>query len=207
LFADQGHRPELRLEQVDATAIVAVAFCLGVGLWLIFFGVVVYHGWVFGSHPWTVQTRRRVFWHGIRAGMPGAWLVPGAIPMGLGSIAWGVSAWLITADRKDSAAIPLALLGFPLIFIPIFLSWRRVGWFLAAWHRTEVERELAGLEPLMPPPGEGPRMTMTRREMLFGLALAAACLVVWWVTEWVAFFIGTLNVLGLIGAMRLIDRR
>ena len=132
------------------------AFCLGIGLWLIFFGVVVYHGWLIGNHPWAVRTRRRVFWHGIRAAMPYVWLLPGAIPMGLGMIAWGASAWLITANPGDGLAISLTLLGFPLIFVPMFLSWRRVRWFLAPWHRTEVEREAAGLEPVMPLPAEGP---------------------------------------------------
>jgi len=192
---------------VDPTEVFAVAFFLGVGLWLIFFGLVVYQGWLIGSHPWAVRTRRRVFWHGIRAGMPYAWLLPGAIPMGLGSIAWGVSAWLITANPGDGAAIPLALLGFPLIFIPVLLSWRRVRWFLAPWHRTEVEREAAGFEPLLPVPAEGPQMTITWRQVLFGLVLAAACLVVWGVAESVPFLIGALNVLGLMGAIRLIDRR
>jgi len=192
---------------VEPTEVIAVAFFLGVGLWLILFGLVVYYGWLIGSHPWAVRTRRRVFWHGIRAGMPYAWLLPGAIPMGLGSIAWGVSAWLITANPGDGTAIPLALLGFPLIFIPVLLSWRRVRWFLAPWHRTEVEREAAGLEPLLPVPAEGPQMTITWRQVLFGLVLAAACLVVWWVAESVPFLIGALNVLGLMGAIRLIDRR
>ena len=180
---------------------------MGIGTWLTFFGVVVYHGWVFGSHPWSVRTRRRFFWHGMRSGMPYAWAVPGAVPMGLGCIAWGVGAWLIIANPEDGLGIALALLGFPLIFVPMFLSWRRVGWFLAPWHRTEVERERAGLEPLIPPPAEGPQMTITPRAMLFGLALVAACLVLWWVTEAVPFLIGALNLLGLMGAMRLVDRR
>jgi hypothetical protein len=127
--------------------------------------------------------------------------------MGLGLIAWGVSAWLMTANPGDSAAIALALLGFPLIFIPMLLSWLRARWFLAPWHRTEVEREAAGLEPLLPVPGEGRQMTITRRELSFGLVLAAACLVVWWVAEPVPFLIGAFSVLGLMGAMRLIDRR
>ena len=72
--------------------------------------------------------------------------------MGLGLIAWGASAWLITANPGGGPAISLALLGFPLIFIPMILSCRRVRWFLAPWHRTEVEREAAGLEPLVPLP-------------------------------------------------------
>jgi hypothetical protein len=192
---------------MDPTKVVAVAFFLSVGLWLIFFGVVVYHGWLMGSHPWAVRTRRRVFWHGIRAGMPYAWLLPGAIPMGLGLIAWGMSAWLIITNPGDGAAILLAVLGFPLVFFPVFLSWRLVRWFLAPWHRTEVERKAAGLEPLLPVPAEGPHMAITWREMLFGLMLAGACLVVWWVAESVPFLIGALNVLGLMGAMRLTERR
>ena len=56
--------------------------------------------------------------------------------MGLGLIAWGASLWLITANPGDGLAISLALLGFPLIFIPMLLSWRRVRRFLAPWHRT-----------------------------------------------------------------------
>jgi len=192
---------------VDPILVFAVAFFMGIGGWLTFFGVVVYHGWVFGSHRWVVRMRRRFFWHGMRSGMPYAWLAPGMIPMGLGSIAWGVGAWLITANPDDGVGIALAALGFPLIFVPVFLSWRRVGWFLAPWHRTEVERERAGLEPLVPQPPEGPQMTITLRDMLFGLALVAACLVLWWVTEVVAFLIGALNTLGLLGAMRLVDSR
>jgi len=187
--------------------VIVVAFFLGLGLWLIVFGGVVYNGWLIGNHPWADRSRRRLFWHGIRAGMPYAWLIPGAIPIGLGSIAWGVSAWLITTNPDDGVAIPLALLGFPLIFIPVLLCWRRVRWFLAPWHRTEVEREAAGLEPLLPPPAEGPQMTITSREMWFGLVLVAACLVIWWVAEAVPFLIGGLSVLGFMGAMRLIDGR
>jgi hypothetical protein len=191
---------------VDPTLVIVVAFCLGVGLWLIFFGVVVYHGWLMGSHPWAVRTRRRLFWHGIGAGMPYAWLLPGAIPMGLGLVAWGVSAWLMSANPGDGVATALALLGFPLIFIPMLLSWLRARWFLAPWHRSEVEREAAGFEPLLPVPAEGRQMTITRRELSFGLVLAIACLVVWWVAESVPFLIGALSVLGLMGTMRLIDR-
>jgi hypothetical protein len=192
---------------VEPTAVIALAFCLGIGLWLIYFGVVVYHGWLFGNHPWAIQTRRRVFWHGIRAGMPYAWLLPGVIPMGVGFMAWGASAWLITANPGDGLPIMLGLLGLPLIFIPVLLSWWRVRWFLAPWHRTEVERQAAGLEPLLPMPAEGPQMTITLRELSVGLVLAGACLVVWWVAESVPFLIGALNVLGLMGAMRLLDRR
>ena len=50
-------------------------------------------------------------------------------------------------------------------------------------------------------------MTLTRRELSFGLVLAGACLVVWWVAESVPFLIGAMTVLGLMSAMRLIDRR
>jgi hypothetical protein len=192
---------------VNPTAVLATAFFAGIGAWLTFIGVVVYHGWLFGSHPWAVRTRRRFFWHGMRSGMPYAWLIPGAVPMGLGCIAWGVGAWLIMANPDDGVGIALGLLGFPLIFVPVFLSWRQVGWFLAPWHRTEVERERAGLDPLMRVPAEGPQMTITPRAMLFGHALVAACLLLWWVTEAVAFLIGALNLLGLMGAMRLADRR
>ncbi len=191
---------------MDPSVVLTLVFCLGVGLWLIFFGVVVYHGWLIGNHPWAVRTRRRVFWHGMRAGMPYASLLPGAVPMGLGLIAWGVGAWLMTSGFAGSAGFAL-LIGFPLIFIPVLLSWRRVRWFLAPWHRTEVDREAAGLEPLLLEPDEGPQMTVTSREMVFGFVLAAACLVVWWVAESVPFLIGALIVLGLMSVMRLSNRR
>ena len=191
---------------MDLSAILVLAFCLALGGWLILFGVVVYHGWILGSLPWAVRTRRRVFWHGIRAGMSYAWALPAAIPMGLGLIAWGTGAWILATGASQSVAVVLVLIGFPLIFVPAFLAWRRVEWFLAPWHRLEVERERAGLDPLMPMPEEGAQMTMTPRETAIGLVLAAAGVVLWWVTEAPAFVIGSFSVLGLMGAMRLVDR-
>jgi hypothetical protein len=196
---------------MDASTTFAVGYFLVLGVWLVIVGVVVYHGWVFGSHPWVVRTRRRIFWHAIRSGMPYAWSIPAALPMGLGSIAWGVSTPLIIAQPDNGAAILLALLGFPLIFIPLILAKRRVRWFLAPWHRIEVEREEAGLEPLMQVPAEGPQMTITRRDMFVGLGLAVACVIAWWTTGSTAFLVGASTVLAFMGAMRLIgghrDRR
>ena len=188
-------------------ATFAVAFSVILGLWLIAFAAVVYHGWLFAAHPWAVRTRRRLFWHGFRAGMPYAWAVPAAVPGGLGIICWGVAAGLLANDPSNRFAVWLAMLGFPLIFIPMFLAWQRVRWFLAPWHRTEVEREAAGLEPLIAMPTDGPQMTMTPREQLFGLGLAAACLVAWWVLESPPFLIGALTVLGLMAAMRVVSGR
>jgi hypothetical protein len=144
---------------------------------------VVYRGWVLGNMPWAVRTRRRLYWQGMRAGMPYAWVIPGSIPAGIGLIAWAVSAHLLGADPGNRNAVLLAFAGFPLIFVPILLSWRQVDWFLAPWHRTEIGREEAGLQPLLPPPAEGAEMRITRREMLIGLALATACLVLTWATQ------------------------
>ncbi len=47
---------------------------------------------------------------------------------------------------------------------------------------------------------DGPQMTMTPREQLFGLGLAAACLVARWVLESLPFLIGGFDVLGLMAA-------
>jgi len=192
---------------MDVSGTFAVVFLVVIGLWLVAVGAVVYRGWLFATHPWVLRTRSRLFWHGIRAGMPYAWSIPATVPAGLGSIAWGLAAGLQAADPQNPYWIWLALLGFPLIFVPMFLVWRRVRWFLAPWHRVEVEREAAGLEPLIPMPADGPEMTMTPREQLFGLGLAAACLVAWWVLESLPFLIGAFNVLGLMAAMRLISGR
>lgn len=47
---------------------------------------------------------------------------------------------------------------------------------------------------------DGPQMTMTPREQLFGPGLAAACLVARWVLESLPFLIGGFDVLGLMAA-------
>jgi hypothetical protein len=182
---------------------LALAFGIILGLWLIPSGALVYHGWLFANHPRVVQTRGRLYWRGMRAGMPYAWTIPAAVPAGLGLIAWCVAAAILTAEPENAYGIWLGLVGFPLIFLPLFLAWRRTRWFLAPWHRAEIEREAAGLEPLIPPPADGPHKTMTRRELLLGLGLAAACFVAWWAWSSLPFLIAGLNVLALMAAMRL----
>jgi len=184
-----------------------VGFFAILGLWLIAFGATVYHGWVLGDRPWVVRARRRFFWHGMRAGMPYAWLVPGAVPVGLGAIAWAAAAGLVSSDAENAYGLWLGLLGFPLIFIPMFLAWRRLRWFLAPWHRSEVEREAAGLPPAMPVPESGPQMTITPRQHLFGLGLAAACVAGWWFSGLLAFLTGAFYIVALLAAMRVVERR
>jgi hypothetical protein len=78
---------------------------------------------------------------------------------------------------------------------------------MARWHRTELERERAGQEPLIPPPDAGRTMTMTRREQVIGYLLVGLLVVAWWIGLLpAAVLIGTAAVLGILAVAEVRQR-
>jgi len=179
--------------------IFAVAFMVLLGGWLVAFGATVYHGWLFASLPWVTQTRRRLYWWFMAPRASMAWALPGAFPFGLSVLALALGTWLITQDSKDPLGIAAAAGGFVGMWTSILLAWLRPSWFLARWHRAELERERAGQDPLIPPPDAGRTMTMTRREQVIGYLLVGLLVVAWWIGLLPpAVLIGAATVLGIL---------
>ena len=150
------------------------------GVLLATWSAVVYRGWLFRSSTWAVATRRRVYWHQMRPGISGSWLQPAFVPFALSFALLGVCGFLIGADKESRIGAFIGLLGLLGMLVSALLAWRRPAWILAPWHRTEIDREQAGLEPLMPPPPEGRSFTMTRRDRRIGFVFVAVALIVSW---------------------------
>lgn len=187
---------------VDPALPFAIGFCLLMGLGLMLHGLIVYHGWLLGSHPRVVQLRRRLYWHAIRAGWPFAWAMPGNLWYGVSMLLLGLGAWRLAIEQEDGLAAALALVGLVGMFVVLGLAWLRPPWFLAPWHRAGLKRERAGLPPAIPPPREGPTMTMTRRERTFGLVLAGLLILAWWAFSLSGvILIGVAAILGILGVV------
>jgi hypothetical protein len=183
--------------------LTVVAAMTGAGLALVAHGITVYHGWLFDSHPWVVRVRRRTYWHFMRTGVPSAWGIPGTLSLGISLLSLSLGTWLLSSDQSDGIGLAAALIGLLGMFASFVLAWLRPRWFLAGWHRMEVERERAGLEPLLPPPSDGPTMSMTRREYTTGLALVGMLFIVWWVFALPpAVLISAATLLGILGIAR-----
>ena len=86
----------------------------------------------------------------MRPGISGSWLQPAFVPLFLSLALLGVCGFFIGADEDSRIGAWLGLLGLLGMLVSALLAWRRPAWFLAPWHRTEIEREKAGLEPAMP---------------------------------------------------------
>ena len=180
-----------------------MAAVTGAGLAFVAHAITVYHGWLFDSNPWVVDVRRRTYWHYMRTGVPSAWAIPGALPLGISLLSLGIGAWLLSSDRSDAIGLAAALIGLLGMLASFVLAWLRPPWFLARWHRIEVERERSGLEPLIPPPSDGPTMSMTRREYITGLALIGILIIVWWVFDLSpAVLVSAATLLGILGIAR-----
>lgn len=191
---------------MDFRLVVAVVFCLVVGTGMLLHGLVVYRGWVIGSHPRVVELRRRLYWHAMRTRWPFHWVLPGGVWLGLSTMALGVAVWRsATIGEDDAVGALLALGGFLGMWISIGLAWLRPSWFLAGWHRHELERERDGLPPALPSPESGPVMTMTRTERRIGFALIALVVAVWWLFSLPAAVLIPIG--GLLGMMALIPAR
>ena len=150
------------------------------GVLLALWSGVVYRGWLFGSSTWAVATRRRLYWYQMRPGISGSWLQPGLVPFALSFALLGVCGFFIGADEESRFGAFVGVLGMLGMLVSALLAWRRPSWLLAPWHRTEIERERAGLEPLIAPPPEGRSFTMTRRDRRFGFVFVAIALIVSW---------------------------
>jgi hypothetical protein len=170
-------------------------------------GAAVYRGWLFASSSWAEATRRRVYWHQMRPGISGSWLQPGVVPFALSFALLGVCGFLIGADEESRIGAFVGLLGLLGMLVSALLAWRRPSWFLAPWHRTEIEREQAGLEPLMPPPPEGRSFTMTRRDRRIGFVFVALALIVsWFLGVLPGALIGAAPLLSLLAVAEIRDR-
>ena len=171
-------------------------------------GLVVYRGWVIGAHPWVVELRRRLYWHAVRTQWPFHWMLPGGVWFGLSLSLLGTGLWRVTAaGEDDTAGMLLVLGGFFGTCIAIGLSWLRPPWFLASWHRRELERERAGLPPLLPAPARGPVMTMTSTERRIGFAMVGLLVAAWWLLSLPArVLIGISGLLGVIALSPVRDK-
>jgi hypothetical protein len=186
---------------VVSVGVVAVSVVLAI------WSAVVYRGWFFGSHPWAEMTRRRLYWHYMRAGISLAWLQPAVVPYALSFALLGVGAFFIAADEESRIGAWLGALALLGMLVSALLAWRRPSWFLAEWHRAENERERAGLTPLLPPPPDGPSFTMTRRERRIGFLFVAIGLIVSWILGLSpAVLIGLAPVLGILTVAEIRDR-
>jgi hypothetical protein len=184
-------------------SIGVVAVCVVLAIW----SAVVYRGWLFGSHPWADVTRRRLYWHYMRTGISLAWLQPAVVPYALSFALLGVGGFFIAADRESRIGGGLGALALLGMLVSALLAWRRPSWFLAEWHRAEIEREQAGLEPLLPPPPDGPSVTMTRRERRIGFLFVALGLIISWILGLSpAVLIGLAPVLGILAVAEIRDR-
>lgn len=192
---------------MDPQLVFAVAFAALFGVLLVVHGVTVYHPWFFGSNPRVVQMRRRLYWWFMRERVPSMWAMPAGVPLGLGSLAVALGAWLLGHDQDDPIGLAAALIGLAAWAISFPLAWLRPSWFLAGWHQRELERERAGLQPLMPMPEAGPRFTMTHRERALGfvmVVLAIAGVAVGRLGP--AALIGLAVLLGILATARIVDR-
>ncbi len=183
---------------------------VGIVVWgvaLATWSAVVYRGWLFGSGAWAVATRRRVFWYQMRPGISGSWIHPVLVPFSLSWALLGVCGFLIGVDPESRIGALIGLLGFLGMLVSALLGWRRPAWILAPWHRTEIERQKAGLEPLMPPPPEGRSFTMTRRDRRIGFVFVAIALIVsWFLGVLPGALIGTAPLLSLLAIAEIRDR-
>jgi hypothetical protein len=102
--------------------IFAVAFMALLGGWLVAFGATVYHGWLFASLPWVIQTRRRLYWWFMAPRASMAWVLRGAFPLGVSLLALALGVWLVTQDEDDPLGIAAATLGFLGMWTSIVLA-------------------------------------------------------------------------------------
>lgn len=187
--------------QVVSVGIVVVSVALAI------WSAVVYRGWLFGSSTWAVTTRRRLYWHQMRPGISGSWLQPAVVPFALSWALLGIGGFLIGADEDSRFGAALGALGWLGMVVSALLAWRRPSWFLAPWHRTEIEREHAGLEPSMPPPPEGPSITMARRDRRIGFVFVALGLIVSWILGVLpGALIGAAPLIGILAVAEIRDR-
>jgi hypothetical protein len=186
---------------------VVSAGMVAIGVVLAIWGAAVYRGWIFGSNSWVVASRRRMYWHHMRAGVSGTWLQPAVVPYALSWALLGVGGFLIGADENSRIGPWLGIFGLLGMLVSGLLAWRRPSWFLASWHRIEIEREKAGLAPLLPEPPEGRPITMTRRERRIGFVFVALGLIVSWILGLSpAVLIGLSPVLGILAVAEIRDR-
>ena len=189
----------------DVLRIVSAGMIV-VGIVLAIWSAVVYRGWFLGAHPWAIATRRRLYWHAMRHGIPGTRLQPAVIPYALGFALLGVASWMIADDQRTLGGA-LGAIALIAMLVSGVIAWRRPIWLLAPWHRTEIERERQGLPPEIPPPPEGPSMTMTRRERRIGFVLVGVSLIGAWVLDLApAVYIGLAPVLGFLAVAEIRDR-
>jgi hypothetical protein len=114
-----------------------------VGLVLASWRAVVCRGWFFGSQPWTIETRRRLSGL-IRDGVPFGWLHVAGVLYALSFGLLGIGGWLIADDANSRAGAAVSAMGLLGMLISALLAWRRPAWFLARWHRAEIEHERQG---------------------------------------------------------------
>ena len=118
----------------------------------------------------------------------------------------GVSGLFIAADRESRIGGGLGALALLGMLVSAILAWRRPSWFLAEWHRMQIEREQAGLAPSLPPPPDGPSFTMTRRQRRIGVLFVALGLIVSWILGLSpAVLIGLGPVLGILAVAEIRD--
>lgn len=175
----------------------------GFGLAMAVWTAVAYHRWALRSNAWMENYRRRLWWHFIRHGITGSWIIPAGVPFGLSFVLLGMGGWIIVQNPGNAAGAMLGFVGFVAMVASMALAWLRPRWLLAPWHRSELDRQAAGLEPAMPPPSDGRTMTMTRREQIIGYAMVGALLIAWW---WFALsptiLIGVGTLLGILAVTR-----
>lgn len=173
---------------------IAVA-CLALAAW----GAVVYQGWLLRSNAWADRNRRRLYWWYLRHRVANLWVMPAVVPLSLSLAVLATSGVIIAARPASDLGPAIGFVGFIGTVLSMLVAWLRPRWLMASWHRAELDREAAGLAPLMAPPPEGRSMTMTRGEQVFGYALVAGLAVAWWVFSLSpAVLIGAGTILGIL---------